>query len=132
MALVQYISALSYLFHIEVLRMVSSLFFISSFGFFYLDMQLIPSEITNILVQEFKLMEQLESKFPIVKMMVVKFHSLTFIFYSSSYKWMTYGEAGRARAAIGSGLIYHGIPKVRISAIIISLIFRSFRTFCLQ
>ncbi|XWS39328.1 hypothetical protein CRYUN_Cryun18bG0042600 [Craigia yunnanensis] len=27
------------------------------------------------------------------------------------YKWMTYGEAGRARAAIGSGLIYHGIPK---------------------
>ncbi|XP_022723130.1 long chain acyl-CoA synthetase 6, peroxisomal-like [Durio zibethinus] len=27
------------------------------------------------------------------------------------YKWMTYGEAGAARAAIGSGLIYHGIPK---------------------
>ncbi|XVE81582.1 hypothetical protein DITRI_Ditri15bG0076300 [Diplodiscus trichospermus] len=27
------------------------------------------------------------------------------------YKWMTYGEAGTARAAIGSGLIYHGIPK---------------------
>ncbi|KAE8706199.1 Long chain acyl-CoA synthetase 7, peroxisomal [Hibiscus syriacus] len=26
------------------------------------------------------------------------------------YKWMTYGEAGTARAAIGSGLIY-GIPK---------------------
>ncbi|XP_077241699.1 long chain acyl-CoA synthetase 6, peroxisomal-like [Tasmannia lanceolata] len=27
------------------------------------------------------------------------------------YKWMTYGEAGKARSAIGSGLIYHGIPK---------------------
>ncbi|XVF63163.1 hypothetical protein PTKIN_Ptkin09bG0066500 [Pterospermum kingtungense] len=27
------------------------------------------------------------------------------------YKWMTYGEAGTARAAIGSGLIYHGISK---------------------
>ncbi|XXG80802.1 hypothetical protein AAC387_Pa09g1579 [Persea americana] len=27
------------------------------------------------------------------------------------YKWMTYGEAGTARAAIGSGLIYHGVPK---------------------
>ncbi|KAF9673918.1 hypothetical protein SADUNF_Sadunf10G0073800 [Salix dunnii] len=27
------------------------------------------------------------------------------------YKWMTYGEAGTARAAIGSGLIYHGIPQ---------------------
>ncbi|PPS06352.1 hypothetical protein GOBAR_AA14295 [Gossypium barbadense] len=27
------------------------------------------------------------------------------------YKWMTYGEAGTARAAIGSGLLFHGIPK---------------------
>lgn len=27
------------------------------------------------------------------------------------YKWMTYGEAGTARAAIGSALIYHGVPK---------------------
>ncbi|GLJ14196.1 hypothetical protein SUGI_0227800 [Cryptomeria japonica] len=27
------------------------------------------------------------------------------------YKWMTYGEAGTARTAIGSGLVYHGIPK---------------------
>jgi len=27
------------------------------------------------------------------------------------YKWMTYGEAGTARTALGSGLIYHGIPK---------------------
>ncbi|KAJ4968016.1 hypothetical protein NE237_014717 [Protea cynaroides] len=27
------------------------------------------------------------------------------------YKWMTYGEAGTARSAIGSGLIYKGIPK---------------------
>ncbi|XP_016647754.1 PREDICTED: long chain acyl-CoA synthetase 6, peroxisomal [Prunus mume] len=27
------------------------------------------------------------------------------------YKWMTYGEASTARSAIGSGLIYHGIPK---------------------
>lgn len=27
------------------------------------------------------------------------------------YKWMTYGEAGAARAAIGSGLVLHGIPK---------------------
>ncbi|GMP56471.1 hypothetical protein CsSME_00020946 [Camellia sinensis var. sinensis] len=27
------------------------------------------------------------------------------------YKWMTYGEAGTARSAIGSGLVYHGIPK---------------------
>ncbi|KAG4910378.1 hypothetical protein JHK87_056494 [Glycine soja] len=27
------------------------------------------------------------------------------------YKWMTYGEAGTARSAIGSGLIYYGIQK---------------------
>ncbi|XP_020573514.1 long chain acyl-CoA synthetase 6, peroxisomal-like isoform X2 [Phalaenopsis equestris] len=27
------------------------------------------------------------------------------------YKWMTYGEAGASRSAIGSGLIYHGVPK---------------------
>ncbi|KAJ4722422.1 Long-Chain Acyl-CoA Synthetase [Melia azedarach] len=27
------------------------------------------------------------------------------------YKWMTYGEAGTARTELGSGLIYHGIPK---------------------
>jgi len=27
------------------------------------------------------------------------------------YKWMTYGEAGTTRSAIGSGLIYRGIPK---------------------
>lgn len=27
------------------------------------------------------------------------------------YKWMTYGEAGTARSAIGSGLVHHGIPK---------------------
>ncbi|XP_062177485.1 long chain acyl-CoA synthetase 6, peroxisomal-like [Alnus glutinosa] len=27
------------------------------------------------------------------------------------YKWMTYGEAGTARSAIGSGLIFHGILK---------------------
>lgn len=27
------------------------------------------------------------------------------------YKWMTYGEAGTARAAIGSGLVLHGISK---------------------
>ncbi|KAK4798830.1 hypothetical protein SAY86_031156 [Trapa natans] len=27
------------------------------------------------------------------------------------YKWMTYGEAGTARTALGSGLVYHGIPK---------------------
>ncbi|XP_027936607.1 long chain acyl-CoA synthetase 6, peroxisomal [Vigna unguiculata] len=27
------------------------------------------------------------------------------------YKWMTYGEAGTARSAIGSGLIYYGVPK---------------------
>ncbi|XP_038980591.1 long chain acyl-CoA synthetase 6, peroxisomal-like [Phoenix dactylifera] len=27
------------------------------------------------------------------------------------YKWMTYGEASTSRSAIGSGLIYHGIPK---------------------
>ncbi|KAJ4780273.1 Long-chain acyl-CoA synthetase 1 [Rhynchospora pubera] len=27
------------------------------------------------------------------------------------YKWMTYGEASTSRSAIGSGLIYHGIPQ---------------------
>ncbi|XP_050218183.1 long chain acyl-CoA synthetase 6, peroxisomal-like isoform X2 [Mercurialis annua] len=27
------------------------------------------------------------------------------------YKWMTYGEAGTARTAIGSGLLHHGIPS---------------------
>lgn len=40
-------------------------------------------------------------------------HSLTYIFYPSRYKWMTYGEAGTARSAIGSGLIFHGILKVK-------------------
>ncbi|KAH9314266.1 hypothetical protein KI387_022893, partial [Taxus chinensis] len=30
---------------------------------------------------------------------------------AGEYKWMTYGEAGTARSALGSGLIYHGIPK---------------------
>jgi long-chain acyl-CoA synthetase len=29
----------------------------------------------------------------------------------AEYKWMTYGEASTSRAAIGSGLIYHGIPQ---------------------
>ncbi|XLR47439.1 hypothetical protein S83_032099, partial [Arachis hypogaea] len=29
----------------------------------------------------------------------------------SMYKWMTFGEVGTARSAIGSGLIYYGIPK---------------------
>jgi long-chain acyl-CoA synthetase len=27
------------------------------------------------------------------------------------YRWMTYGEVGTARTAIGSGLVQHGIPK---------------------
>ena len=102
---------------------------------FYSDMRLTPSEITNILVQEFELMEQLESKFPFDKMKVTVCCQGSFIYFhflSSRYKWMTYGEAGSARAAIGSGLIYHGIPKVGISEIIICLIFTSFRTFCLQ
>ncbi|XP_059632528.1 long chain acyl-CoA synthetase 6, peroxisomal [Cornus florida] len=27
------------------------------------------------------------------------------------YKWMTYGEAGTARSEVGSGLVFHGIPK---------------------
>ncbi|KAH0464842.1 hypothetical protein IEQ34_004945 [Dendrobium chrysotoxum] len=27
------------------------------------------------------------------------------------YKWMTYGEAGTSRSAIGSGLLYHKVPK---------------------
>ncbi|PKU68467.1 long chain acyl-CoA synthetase 6, peroxisomal-like [Dendrobium catenatum] len=27
------------------------------------------------------------------------------------YKWMTYGEAGTSRSAIGSGLLYHEVPK---------------------
>ena len=27
------------------------------------------------------------------------------------YKWMTYGEVGTERTAIGSGLVYHGIPR---------------------
>lgn len=27
------------------------------------------------------------------------------------YKWMTYRDVGAARSAIGSGLVYHGIPK---------------------
>ncbi|KAK1279203.1 Long chain acyl-CoA synthetase 6, peroxisomal [Acorus gramineus] len=27
------------------------------------------------------------------------------------YKWMTYGEAGTFRTAVGSGLVYYGIPK---------------------
>ena len=39
-------------------------------------------------------------------------HPVSFVFLPSSYKWMTYGEAGTARSGIGSGLIYHGIPKV--------------------
>jgi len=35
---------------------------------------------------------------------------LCFVFFS--YKWMTYGEAGTARTALGSGLVHHGIPMV--------------------
>ncbi|KAK2980893.1 hypothetical protein RJ640_011367 [Escallonia rubra] len=27
------------------------------------------------------------------------------------YRWMTYGEAATARTALGSGLVFHGIPK---------------------
>ncbi|RLM69582.1 long chain acyl-CoA synthetase 6, peroxisomal-like isoform X1 [Panicum miliaceum] len=27
------------------------------------------------------------------------------------YKWMTYGEASTSRTAVGSGLIYHGLPE---------------------
>ncbi|XP_062182635.1 long chain acyl-CoA synthetase 6, peroxisomal-like isoform X2 [Phragmites australis] len=30
---------------------------------------------------------------------------------AGDYKWMTYGEASTSRTAIGSGLIYHGIPE---------------------
>ncbi|KAI4368335.1 hypothetical protein MLD38_016903 [Melastoma candidum] len=30
------------------------------------------------------------------------------------YKWMTFGEADTARTAVGSGLVYHGLPKVII------------------
>ncbi|KAK6915574.1 AMP-binding enzyme, C-terminal domain [Dillenia turbinata] len=30
------------------------------------------------------------------------------------YKWMTYGEVDTARSAIGSGLMYYGLPKVRL------------------
>jgi long-chain acyl-CoA synthetase len=30
------------------------------------------------------------------------------------YRWMTYGEVGAARTAIGSGLVQNGIPKASI------------------
>lgn len=33
----------------------------------------------------------------------------------SRYRWMTYGEVGTARTAIGSGLVQHGIPKASMS-----------------
>jgi hypothetical protein len=33
---------------------------------------------------------------------------------------MTFGEAGTARTEIGSGLIYHGIPKVNVQITVIS------------
>ncbi|KAF2284163.1 hypothetical protein GH714_019673 [Hevea brasiliensis] len=36
---------------------------------------------------------------------------------SGEYKWMTYGEAGTARTAIGSGLVYHGMPNVSPDAV---------------
>lgn len=32
------------------------------------------------------------------------------------YQWMTYGEAGAARSALGSGLVKHGIPKASYSS----------------
>ena len=44
-----------------------------------------------------------------------------FVYTLKRYKWMTYGEAGTARSAIGSGLVYHGIPKVSDS---IDILFR--------
>jgi hypothetical protein len=30
------------------------------------------------------------------------------------YRWMTYGEVGAGRTAIGSGLVQNGIPKASI------------------
>ena len=50
----------------------------------------------------------LNSKF-LVMAVSIKFCSS---FHCSRYKWMTYGEAGTSRTALGSGLVNHGIPKV--------------------
>ncbi|XP_057759995.1 uncharacterized protein LOC130980317 [Arachis stenosperma] len=36
---------------------------------------------------------------------------VAFILPCRGYKWMTFGETGTARSAIGSSLIYYGIPK---------------------
>jgi len=41
--------------------------------------------------------------------------SIEHVFAFCRYRWMTYGEVGTARAAIGSGLVQHGIPKVSTS-----------------
>lgn len=61
-------------------------------------------------------MEQLESEFyATVKfqiLVMVVFINFDTSFHLLRYKWMTYGEAGTARTAIGSGLVNHGIPKV--------------------
>lgn len=61
------------------------------------------------------MMEQLESK--LCSNLSLQFAPEVPLFFlcimSLRYKWMTYGEAGTARSAIGSGLIYHGIPKAR-------------------
>ena len=89
------------------------------FGYNWLDMRLILFETTNIWDQEYGQMVQLESKgfiFLVLSFPSLLFWPLLFISFCICnllrYKWMTYGEAGTSRSAVGSGLIYHGISKV--------------------
>lgn len=69
---------------------------------------------TNTWVPEFGLMVQLESKLVMLPKLYFHFYEPFSSFIVNKlfrYKWMTYGEAGTTRSAIGSGLVYRGIPK---------------------
>ena len=61
-------------------------------------------------------MEQLESEFyATVEFLILLLWVFPYFVtnpHCLRYKWMTYGEAGTARTALGSGLVNHGIPKV--------------------
>ena len=95
---------------------------IVSFTFAKLGIQLRLFEITNTWVHGFGLMAQLESKlasnlsFKLASNLSFQFtfdapYQFLLLSILLRYKWMTYGEAGTARSAIGSGLAHRGIPK---------------------
>lgn len=87
----------------------------------WLDMLSRLFEITDAWEQGFVWMERLESKAFLIfwPLGCLLCHFLWIFWYLMlrnltcyRYKWMTYGEAGTSRSAIGSGLVYHGIRRV--------------------